>query len=310
MASIQNVLNEQFLERIVALQKGETRRGAALNSALSGQRADTVTTSIRAGSRMYAKALTGINFGISFLNFARSDLQQVGKLTEKLTAVVEEAASRRGSRNDRLQAQRSIREIGNQVQDILQGAKVGDREYLTGKGIEEVFEAIGLGPSTSRTNKAVFEQFVSLDSDQSLIDPDIKGRDSFIPRELGKANPKQATASLFDGSRALTKTADAYAFLDDLRAFSDQITTNLQVIDHLTEIASENALLTRSTAIAFLEIGDAIGSAPKATEVVRSLQRSILKDARAALSQAENLDPILAATLTYSKNGIVVDDEG
>jgi hypothetical protein len=309
MTTLQAVINDNFLDRVAALHKGEKRQGKALTNALSGNanEEDQVVTSIRAGSQMYARALTGINFGISFLNFARSDLAQVGKLAEEMVGAVERAASRKGSRNDRLQAQRVIQENGQAIKTILRGAEVGDREYLTGEGIKEVFSSIGLDPDRSRSLEDIFKNFVSLDKEENLIDPAIKGEDSPIPRELGKPKSTHSTGKLFDGSRSLTKAADAYAMLDDLKAFSAQVQQNLVVVDELAVVLEENAFLARSTAVAFLKIQDSIGSAPEASTVARRLERMIQRDARAALSQAENLEPMIVATLTYKDSGIVVD---
>ncbi|MCB0331470.1 MAG: hypothetical protein KDD70_17485 [Bdellovibrionales bacterium] len=307
MATIQAVVNENFLTRVAAIQKGEKRAGGdAINRALSGSSSEgKITTSVRAGSKLYARALTGINFGISFLNFARSDLEQVSSITDEMIRVVEDAASPSSSKNERLVAQRTLRELGSDVKEILRGAEVGERKYLTGEGIREVFSAIGLDPQKSRPTRQIFDKFIALDQDETLVDPGIKGSDSPIPKELGKPNTAQGSKDLFNGARSISKTADAYAILDDLKAFSSQVKNNIAVVDELAQKLGENALLVRTTALAFLEIEDSLTDEPQAADVARQLQRLILKDAKAALSQAENLEPIVVATLTYKDSGIV-----
>jgi hypothetical protein len=148
---------------------------------------------------------------------------------------------------------------------------------------------------------------MTLGKDATLADLDIKGVNSSIPKEAGKVDSVHDNEPLFGGRRTLTKTADAYAVLDDLKAFQGQIANNIGALNGLSEVLEQNALLVRSTALAFLEIGETLTSETDANDVARKLQSMILKDARAALSQAENLEPLIVATLNYKDAGITTE---
>ncbi len=308
MASIQQIVNEQFLDRVAALEKGEKRYGAAQSKALSGTDPESrISISVRAGSKMYARALTGINFGVSVLNFAHSDLEKIHKLTSEIITVVENAASPNSSRADRAAAQRAMDEHGSTIKDMLRNSYFGKKNYLQKDVLADVLEDVGLIADKSETIKTAFDQFITLGKDATLADPDIKGVNSSIPREAGKADSVHDNEPLFGGKRTLTKAADAYAVLDDLKAFQGQIANNIGALNGLSEVLEQNALLVRSTALAFLEIGETLTSETDANDVARKLQSMILKDARAALSQAENLEPLIVATLNYEDAGITTE---
>ncbi|NBW39842.1 hypothetical protein EBR25_02445 [bacterium] len=298
-------MNEQFLERVAALDKGEKRRGAAISKALSDTNADTkISISVRAGSQMYARALTGINFGVSFINFAQSDLESIQKLTREIIRSVEKTASPNSSRAERVEAQRTIDEHGAVIKDTIRNSYFGKKNYLEKDVLINIFEEIGLVADKSEPLQNAFDQLLTIGKDGALADLDIKGVNSNLPREVGKPSSFHNDEPLFGGRRTITKAADAYAILDDLKAFDAQLTSNLNALNSLSEVLGQNSLLVRSTALAFIEIGKSINSETDAGDVARKLQGMILKDARAALSQAENLEPLIVATLNYKDAGI------
>jgi len=106
--------------------------------------------------------------------------------------------------------------------------------------------------------------------------------------------------SLFSVDRNIRTRPNAYQILADLKGLRSQIETNKRALDEATVIVGENVKLIRAAGFAFLEAADSVTSADKADQVALLLQAQIRQNAGAALSQAENLEPITVAALTLS----------
>ncbi|RIL09900.1 MAG: hypothetical protein DCC75_05525 [Proteobacteria bacterium] len=101
-------------------------------------------------------------------------------------------------------------------------------------------------------------------------------------------------------SGSVATRPDAYRTLTDLKALKKQIESNISALDNAKEAIEANIDIVRAAGLAFLELSDQIASEEDAEEVAFKLQRLIRKNASKALSQAENLEPIVVAALTYA----------
>lgn len=137
------------------------------------------------------------------------------------------------------------------------------------------------------------------DSDQELY------RLTTVPHRAALGSAKSAEVdSLFTGDNANIRTRpNAYRTLNDLKALKKQIGDNEKAIDFALNTMRKNVQLTREAGLAFLEIADQITSESKAEDVARRLHTEILGNASAALSQAENLEPLVLAALNRLSAG-------
>lgn len=94
MPSIRSTIDVDFLEKLNALGRGSSSTGAALVQSIKGGEAteSRVRKGLRSGAQYYAKALNGINYVGSLVNYARQDLEEMQKLTTSMAAFAEEAS--------------------------------------------------------------------------------------------------------------------------------------------------------------------------------------------------------------------------
>ncbi len=310
MVAIQTYIDKDLFDRVLALGAGESRTGSALTSALSGQTSESrIQQSFRYGSQFYAKALSGLNFAASFVNFARADLEQVQSKTREMIEFAKESSEEFTSKQKRIQLNREYQRLSKDVREIFEGAKVGEREYLKLDGLQEVFVEIGLDPGKSRLTRAAFDEFQLADGEGNLASADIKGADTNLPARFGRPKPVQSTDELFGYSRDIARAADAQAVLDDLYAIDAQIEKNLEAMDGLTGLLSENLTLVRATAVSMIEISETIDSGTAADEAARLLQKALRDNVPQALNQVVHLEPIVVAALTLEQSGLVGEEE-
>ncbi len=110
-------------------------------------------------------------------------------------------------------------------------------------------------------------------------------------------------SEILDPTRGITSRPAAYRLLNDLKALREQITSNVDALQNAFDVVNDNIALVRATGLALLDIGNQLTNETDAAAVAESLRRRIRESAQEALAQAENLDPIAVATLTYTSNG-------
>jgi hypothetical protein len=91
--------------------------------------------------------------------------------------------------------------------------------------------------------------------------------------------------------------ADSYRMLGDLRAFKDQITSNIDALDNARSYIASNIDLVRTAGFAFLSISDQLSGSEEAEEVAQLVAAEIRKNTSAAeAAQVENLSNIVSQT--------------
>ncbi len=309
MVAISQYIDANYVDRLTGLSRGEKRGGQALTQALKGGSSESkIQSSFRFGAQAYTKALSGINFAASLVNFAHSDLTQMQSLTSEMIELTEEAAKPYTSTQRRMRLNQRFGDLGREFRNIEQGAEVGETKYLTKSGLQETFKTIGLDSQESPAVQKMLDQFVVLDEEERLASREIKAEDTKLPAGSGLPKAVHFTKDLFDLQRSITRQADAQAVLDDLYALHGQISANINALDGATDLLYEHALLARSTAIAMVGIVEQIDSDVDAAEAAKMLRKAIKRTPREALAHAENLEPLVVASLTLDEAGIVTDE--
>ncbi len=107
-------------------------------------------------------------------------------------------------------------------------------------------------------------------------------------------------SSLFALDANIRSRANAVRMNVDLKALKAQIKENLSALNTATDVVSKNLELARATGLAFLDASSTISSSSDAATVAASLREAIRANARQAISQAENLEPMIVAALSLN----------
>ncbi len=112
-----------------------------------------------------------------------------------------------------------------------------------------------------------------------------------------KHSQRTPVTEIFSKDRSLMNRADAFAILNDLKELKGQITKNLKALDKSLDVLQKNTELARAAGLGMLEISNKVTSASDADSLAHDLKNYIRKNARQALSQAANLEPLAVANL-------------
>lgn len=315
VTSLRAVVDESFVLRFAGLaQSGSSNQSLA--KALKGEGGgNKIETGLRFGARTFATAVQALNSGIAVLNISQSTLTGLGKLTDDMIALADEASQSTTSSQARRRLDLEFKQLGNKFQEVVDEAKLGETEYLTVDGLSHMLTNLGLDENTSDSIAAVFKKFVVPDGDDTLASEETKGaRPVRIPAgayttPVTVARTSKEYEEIFDGTVDLTTRPGAYQLLNDLKGLKGQIEDNLSALDNAVTVVGQNIDLVRAAGLAFLDISDKIGSETDADAIATQLRDRIRKDAPAALAQAENLIPIVIAALAFDSSALTESDK-
>lgn len=309
--SLRSIIDDSFVKRFQGLASGGNQNSLA--SALRGQSSQaTISSGLRVGARTFATAVQGLNTAITFLNTSKATLQSLGKLTGKLSELAERASQSTASSQERYQADLEFRKLATEFKQVIDQAKLGDREFLTLEGISDYLTTVGLDKEESQSIAALFDRFRVPAEDDSLASQEAQAdRPVRIP-----ASAYSATAAftveyeqIFDEEVTIRNRPNAFKVLADLEALQTQIDDNIKVLDSGVELIGKNIDLVRAAGFAFLELSDQISDDADAAQVASELRKKINRDAPAALAQAENLQAIVVAALALDPEKLGISSE-
>lgn len=166
--ALNTIVNEQFVNRFAGLASSANDSNA-LQSALSGSASNVdLSSALRTGASIYASAVSGFNVGLNFLNFARDSLTRLQEIGDELVTLLEDANGSSVSTQGLSRLQREFDRLGEEFQELLESGEVGDRQYLSKEGIEELLVTLGVDPGKSTEIAEIFDTFFLADSEDTI----------------------------------------------------------------------------------------------------------------------------------------------
>lgn len=306
MTAINRYVNENLMNRLFVLSHGGQKSGKAFTQALKGggKGESHVAQNISAGARLYQKSLAGINFVGSLLNYASSDLDTLGALTNAMIPIVENAAKTSVGTQQRSNLQTEFNRLARKFLDVKREADLNGDSYLTAARLETSLIAIGLDPQRVDSLEKIFDSMSTVGTVRDLASPKVKSEEP-LPSHLQNMGA-HFNADLFSRSRPITSVKDAEMVLRDLHALQQQIATNSEQLDNIRQNLLEHAELVRSTAIVFRELqSEALVSLDSAEKLAAEVGRRILRESHGGIKHVKDLEPMAVAALTLDQDTLL-----
>ena len=308
--SLNKVVTDTLVKRFQGLASGGGSNEQSLAKALRGDSSEaSIRSGLRTGAQTFAKAIQGLNLGITFFNTAKATLEDLDKITDKLIELAQRSSKSTTSSQERYEADLEFKKLGRSFKKIVDEAKIGENEFLNLEGISGFLLNFGLDQKSSQSIEETFKKFKVVAGDDSLASLNAQGpRPARIPPQAYSATAGFSVEyeKIFEEQVSIRTRPNAYKVLSDLEALKKQITDNSKALDNGIEIIGKNIDLVRAAGFAFLDLSEQISDSDTADEVAQQLRRRIRIDAPGALSQAENLESIVVAALAldFDKLGI------
>ncbi|MDC0358112.1 hypothetical protein OAO01_04790 [Oligoflexia bacterium] len=221
-------INSRFLEGLGSLSGTSNKSRSQITQTLRGAGASSninISKVMRDGARMFVNSVEGLNATASFVNLSRSTLLELRDVTDDLIDIAEKATKSSTSSNTRRKLQGEMERLGNRFGEIVRGAKNGSTEYLTGEGLADIFQQIGLDKDQSKSIAAVFEKFIL--AEDALASESIKSSSpTHVPVNAYGTGPQTVSDEYFTYANKTSGTAETIS-----NAFVSSVNTVYQAED-------------------------------------------------------------------------------
>lgn len=173
--SINSIIDRTFVERFQGLAKSQGSTGN-LSRALSGGNPVTISSGLRYGAQTYATAIQNLNSVVGVVNISKATLEDLLKITDKLIGLADKATRTSTDSQQRRSLDVRFHRLAEDFKDLVEKAKIGDREYLTKEGLTAIFTSVGLDPEQSDKIAGFFKDFLLPEDDDAFASEQTKAQ--------------------------------------------------------------------------------------------------------------------------------------
>jgi hypothetical protein len=300
ISSLRTVVTGSFIK---GLSSGSS--GGGVPAALGGKKTQAIDVTLRGTAKNFAAGVQALNVGVSYVNvsrdFNRRLLTTVGKL--------EDLVSRAGKGNLSNATAKVMREefeaLSGDFRDTLKRSKVEGRDVLDPQNLASVIAEAGLSPDKVEELRAAFRGMRSLTKSSTGADGESVSLPPTISVDEFASALRRSTRDLSgeedDEATQEDVSANFSRIRDSLRGIRATLRENLTSLEETTDVLRQNLEITRAAGFAFLETSRSVKGTESPEEIAERIRKQIQAAAPTALSQAQNLEPIMVAGLTAAE---------
>lgn len=264
---------------------------------LSKEPDEPLSVTLQRGARGAAAAIQSLNSGISFINTASEYTKNMLNVVNGLEALVQKAGKGDIPPSKAKLYKRQFDELSQAYEELVVGSVIKGRDLLSTEQMAEVLKKGGLDPARVDELEAAFKQVSSFSEVDILSTGETKSSGELFPAQDFYRALRQATrdpedpAQNDDGSAAFTKIRIA------VKEIKKKVIKNIESLNSAADLVQSNIELVRATGFAFLNASKSVTGDKDADVLAMEIRGAIRSAALGNLSEAHNLNSILAAGL-------------
>jgi uncharacterized membrane protein len=279
--SISSALGGQLITQIAQGGKTSSSRSSEQTKFSS---ADQVSTTLNAGSRVFAKAFQNLNNAGTFINYSLATLENIEKIVGKVVALAERASKNGVGKSEINTISQEYRKLANDFNKEVAKATDGEVDALSKEDIATVLKNVGLDAEQITELSNIFAKFIPSGNDTTLADDAVKDprvlRSSY-EEELNvtrvstssagvEGNGYSLVTSISDSGRFVAFFSDASNLVSgDTNAVGDSFLKD--TLTGLTTRVSTNSAGTQANGLSFDPLLSANGSVVAFTSLSSNL---------------------------------------
>ena len=264
---------------------------------LSKEPDEPLSVTLQRGARGAAAAIQSLNSGISFINIASDYTQNMLNVVNGLESLVQKAGKGNIPPSKAKLYKSQFDELSQAYEELVVGSVVKGRDILSTAQMAEVLKKGGLDPARVDELEAAFKKVSSFSGVDILSTGETKSSGELFPAQDFYRALRQATrdpedpVQNDDGSAAFTKIRIA------VKEIKDKVVKNIESLNSAAGLVQKNIELVRATGFALLDASKGVSGDKDAEVLAMEIRGAIRSKAPGNLSEAHNLNSILAAGL-------------
>jgi len=292
ISTINNVITGDFIKNIAS---GSASSKPKIGS--SEEPDEPLSVTLQRGARGAAAAIQSLNSGISFINIAADYTSKMLSVVNGLDALVQKAAKGNIPPSKAKLYKGQFDDLADAYEQLVVGSVVKGRDLLSTEEMAAVLRKGGLDAAKVDELEAAFKKVTSFLGVYVLSNGDTMSSGQLFPAQDFYRALRQATRDpedpeqSDDGSAAFNKIKIA------VKEIKDKVVRNIEALDSAASLVQKNIELVRATGFALLDASKEVSGSKDANVLAMEIRGAIRSKAAGNLSEAHNLNSILAAGL-------------
>ena len=292
ISTINNVITGDFITNI-ARGSASSRPSMSLSKAPE----EPLSVTLQRGARGAAASIQALNAGVNYINIAKEYTGSMLNVVSALDSLVKKAGRGNISPGKAKQYKSQFDDLAQAYEELVVGSVVKGRDLLGTNDISMTLIKGGLDPQRVDELENAFKKITSFSGVEITANGDTKASGQLFPAEDFYRAVRQATRDPEDppqdddGSAAFTKIKVA------VKEIKDKVSKNIEALSDAERLVQRNVELVRAAGFAFLDASKTVDGSKDAETVALEVRDEIRSKASRFLSEAHNLNSILAAGL-------------
>ncbi|MEY4667363.1 MAG: hypothetical protein RL518_62 [Pseudomonadota bacterium] len=258
---------------------------------------EPLSVTLQRGARGAAASIQSLNAGISYINIAADYTNNMLDVVNAFDALVKKAGKGNIPPSKAKAYKDEFDRLSKTYEELVAGSVVQGRDILATSDIADVLKDGGLDPARVDELEAAFRKVSSFNGVDVSASGETRSSDQLYPAQDFYRALRQATRDPEDppqnddGSGAFNKIRVA------VKEIREKVEKNIKALDEAAGLVQRNIELVRATGFALLDASKNVSGSKSVDMLALEIRGAIRSSAGENLSEAHNLNSILAAGL-------------
>ena len=292
IATINNVITGEFITRLASGSSDSTPKVG-----LNKEPDEPISVTLQRGARGAGAAIQSLNAGISFINIASDYTRNMLDVVKGLDTLVQKAGRGNIPPSKAKLYKSQFDELSRAYSELVAGSVVKGRDLLSTEEMAASLKQGGLDSAKVDELRVAFNKVTSFSGGETSTGDATSSSSQLFPAQEFYRALRQATrdpedpAQNDDGSAAFNKIRVA------VREIKEKVEQNITALDDAASLVQRNIELVRATGFALLDASQSVSGQKDAEMLALEIRGAIRSKAAGNLSEAHNLNAMLAAGL-------------
>jgi hypothetical protein len=264
---------------------------------LTKQEQEPLSVTLQRGARGAAAAIQSLNGGISFINIAADYTSNMLDVVNGLDALVQKAGKGNIPPSKAKLYKEQFDKLSQTYEELVVGSVVKGRDILSTTEMATMLRKGGLDTEKVDELEAAFKEVTSFSEVDILANGETQSSGQLFPAEDFYRALRQATRDPEDPPQNDDGSAAFHKIRAAVKEIKAKVEKNIEALKTAAGLVQKNIELVRATGFAFLDASKSVSGDKDANTLALEIRGAIRTQAAGNLSEAHNLNSILAAGL-------------
>jgi hypothetical protein len=293
ISSLNTVITTDFITQLSKQGSSSSKPSIGLSSTPQ----EPLSVTLQRGARGAAASIQSLNAGISYINVAKDYTEKMLEVVDGLESLVNKAGQGDISPSKAKLYKLQFDRFSDAYEKLVKGSVIKGHDLLSVTDMSAVLKQGGLNPDKVSELETAFKKISSFSGVDVTNTGTVEANGELVAPETFYRALRQATRDPEDPLQDDDGSGAFASIKVTVKSIKEKVTKNIEALTSASELVEKNLKLVRATGFAFLNASQQDDQGLDVESIAARVRGEIRSGARDVLSEAHNLQSILAAGL-------------